>query len=221
MLKSKWSIVVVFLCLLSARDLIWTSGAAEAQETQTIEFQVVGYGPIAGLEHNCPLDESGRLTRYVPATIVCSLRALDAEGLWTPANFSVTLSGPADRIGVEVADTLLTIRILRTTGIGGVRVTIEATPVLNLAAVYIERPLVAGRLQVDTVPPLDIAEGEFVRLCTYVGGYGTAVAKGQAATSFVCPDFRDDPLPTFPVSFRPGDSAVLMPPQPIALLARR
>ena len=201
---------------------IWTSGTVEAQDPPTVQFIVVGYGPIATLEHDCPLDTQGKLTRYVPAEITCTLRALDAEGLWTPANFEVTLSGPADRVGVEVVDSLLTIRILRTTGVQGVSVQIEAFPVLLVAAVYLERPLPYA--QVDTIMPIDVVEGEYVQLCAYVGGYGNATAKGMSENGFNCPDFGPDPLPVFPVGWRAGEGDqpvdVLAFPRP-TVLARR
>jgi len=202
--------------------VLLASGAIAAQ-TATVEFDVVGFGTIATLEHTCPLDEGGKLTRYTPATITCTLRALDTDGAWTPANFVVTLTGPTDRVTAEVTDSILTINILRFTGVGGVRLKLEALPILHLAAVYIERPLVAGKVQVDTIPPLNFAEGEWVRLCAYVGGYGRATAKGQSASEFVCPDMGAHPLPSFPISWRPGENGVLFEgdPTPVVLVARR
>jgi len=200
-----------------ALALIWMSGTIEAQEPPTIQFQVVGYGPIAGLEHDCPLDAQGKLTRYVPAEITCTLRALDAEGLWTPANFEITLSGPADRIGVEVVDSILTIRIIRTTGLPGVSVKIEAFPVLLVAAVMLERPLPYA--QVDTIMPIDVVPGERFQLCAYVGGYGAATAKGVSGNGYNCPDFGGVPLPTFPVQWS-GESKPELFASPIALIAR-
>jgi len=217
----RWSrSIVAALCIPAA--LTWSPLTSEAQEAVPLEFTVVGYGPIATIEHNCPIDDQGKLTRYVPITIVCKVRALDAEGLFTPANFVATLSGPADRVAVEVVDTLMTIRILRTTGIQGVSVKLEAFPVLLVAAVYLQRPI--PYVQVDTIMPISVVEGESFQLCAYVGGYGNATAKGVSPSGYNCPDFGGVPLPVFPVQWRPGEGAqpmeVLAFPRP-AVLARR
>jgi len=210
-----WRIIFAALAVMLAP--IWTSGTVEAQNPPTVQFIVVGYGPIATLEHDCPLDAQGKLTRYVPAEITCTLRALDAEGLWTPANFEVTLSGPPDRVTVEVVDSVLTIRIIRTTGLPGISVKIEAFPVLLVAVVYLERPLPYA--QVDTVMPLNVVEGEYFQLCAYVGGYASATAKGMSSNGFNCPDFGGVPLPVFSVGWRGEGTPTLLPTPTV--LARR
>ena len=97
----------------------------------------------------------------------------------------------------------------------GVRIRVEAHPLLFLAMAYPNRTIPYNTI--DTIPPLNILEGEIARLCAYQGGYGNAIAKGVAADGFTCPDLGAQPLPVFPVVFSDGSIAT-GPPHPVPLL---
>ena len=194
-----------------------TTPGVEAQAV--VEFDVVAWGAIVAVAHNCPLDERGRIERYVPAEVSCTLRALDADSMWTRATFSAT-SSDSSRVMVTVQDSTLTITIVRRAGLPGVRIHIEAHPLLFLAMWYPNRAIPYNTI--DTIPPLNLLEGETARLCVYEGGYGSAVAKGIPGDGFNCPDFGPSPLPTFPVAFRVSGSQVVPvatgPPHPVPLI---
>lgn len=173
----------------------------------TVEFDVVAWGAIKYVSHDCPIDERDRIERYAPDVVTCTLRALDVDSAWTPANFTATSTDPS-RVAVSVTDSTLTINILRRAGLPGVRVTIEARPILFLAGLFTSRP--DGPefwARIDTIPPIDIVVGEAGKVCAYQGGYGKATAKGMPLDGFNCPDFGPTALPTFPVVFSTPDGA--------------
>ena len=192
--------------------IILMSGAtiAPALEGQAVvEFDVVAWGAIVAVSHDCPIDERDRIERYAPAEVSCTLRALDADSLWTPASFTAT-SSDSSRVAVTVQDSTLIIQIVRRAGVPGVRVRIEAHPILFLAGLFSSRS--AGPefwAAIDTIPPINLLLGEGGKLCAYQGGFGNAIAKGLPGDGFNCPDFGPMPLPTFPVTFRVAGSQVI------------
>ena len=202
-----------------ALAIILMSGAAGLEAQAVVEFDVVAWGAIVAVAHNCPLDERGRIERYAPTEVSCTLRALDADSLWTPASFTAT-SSDSSRVEVTVQDSTLTITIMRRAGLPGVRVSIEAHPLLFLAGIFSSRP--DGPefwATVDTIPPINLVPGEAGKLCAYQGGYGNAIAKGLPADGFNCPDFGPSPLPTFPVVFRlSGVPIATGPSHPVPLI---
>ena len=114
-----WTLMVLALFALAA--------PLQAQEV-TAEIEVVVWGKVTYLTHTCPLDASGRVESYAPGQFVCTLRALDADSLWTPAVFSAEILGPQGRVTATVADSTLTVNLLSRTGLPGIRVVLTASP---------------------------------------------------------------------------------------------
>jgi hypothetical protein len=120
---TRWTVVLAaFLLVLGTHPHL---GAQEA----TAEIEVVVWGQIKHLVHDCPIDARGRIEAYAPDLVTCRLRALDADSLWTPAVFSVELEGPPGRVEASVADSTLTMSLVSRSGLPGVRVLFRATPV--------------------------------------------------------------------------------------------
>jgi hypothetical protein len=114
----RWLMVLVLLAL---------AAPLQAQEA-TAEIEVVVWGQVRFLVHDCPLDANGRIESYAPGQVTCRLRALDADSLWTPAVFAAEVLGPTGRVEVAVADSTLTMTLLTRTGLPGVRVVLTAGP---------------------------------------------------------------------------------------------
>jgi hypothetical protein len=119
----KWLVMVAALLLAFAPQ-------AGAQEVVTEEIEVVVWGLPAFLQHDCPIDDRGRIQTYAPLVVTCKLRALDADLLWTPATFAVEVLGPTGRVEATVADSTLTMNLLASTGLPGVRIVLTAAPVV-------------------------------------------------------------------------------------------
>ena len=119
----KW-LVMVALALLA-----FAPGAG-AQEVQSAEIEVIVWGYPVALAHDCPLDDRGRIQSYAPLVVTCTLRALDAEGLWTPATFAAEVLGPTGRVAATVADSTLTLTLISRTGLPGVRIVLTPAPIV-------------------------------------------------------------------------------------------
>lgn len=117
----RWLVVLALALLAFVPDV----GAQEA----TAEIEVVVWGLPAFLQHDCPIDDRGRIQTYAPQQITCRLQALDADSLWTPATFAAEVLGPGGRVEATVADSTLTLNLLLRTGLPGVRVVLTAAPV--------------------------------------------------------------------------------------------
>ena len=119
-----------WLLLLITFLFIFIPRASQAQEQEVVsaEIEVIIWGLPAYFQHNCPIDDRGRIQTYAPQQVTCTMRALDAEGHWTPAVFSVEILGPSGRVEATVADSTLNLNLISRTGIPGVRVIFEARP---------------------------------------------------------------------------------------------
>jgi len=221
-------------CLASLVLLVGLPSIAASQDPPSVEFDVVAWGAIAYVTHDCPIDERGRIERTVPAQVVCTLQALDVDSLPTRASFAVT-SSDTMRVAVDVDNlcpsgeypcATLTLDIVRRAGLPGVRIRIEAHPIILLAAFFPDRMGVMPEDAVgstwpvlDTIMPINVLEGEEGRLCAYQGGYSKAIAKGVAEDGFTCPTLGPNNIPTFPVAFglegEPGPVAL----RPVPFLA--
>jgi hypothetical protein len=116
--------------VMAALALLAFAPGAGAQEVQSAEIEVIVWGYPVSIAHDCPLDDRGRIQSYAPLVVTCVLRALDAEGLWTPATFVAEILGPEGRVEATVADSTLTLSLLARTGLPGVRVVLTPAPVV-------------------------------------------------------------------------------------------
>lgn len=203
-----------------------------AQEPDTLTIEVLGYGLVAGVGHNCPIDNNGKVASYVGAEIQCPVWVVDADGDETPGHIIVEVADSAFVQAFVTGDSLLTVRVLRK---GNTHIKLYPEPILLVAFVYPDNILYGGAEPWDTIQPLwatvtrDSITGQPIahvrtKACAYLGkSFGEAVAKGRAELQeWPCPDIGGVPLPEFPVSWAPvyattdeNGEAILPLPRPI------
>jgi hypothetical protein len=182
---------------------------ARAQVPDTLTIDVFGYGLVAGVGHNCPIDPNGKVASYVGQEIVCPVWVIDSDGDQTPGRIIVEIADSSFVQAFVTGDSLLTVRVIRK---GNTHIRLYPVPVLLVAAVYPESIAAGSGTFWDTIQPLsatvtrDSITGAPIAhirtvLCAYLGNrYGDAVAKGRAALQTEpCPDMGQGPLPEFPV----------------------
>jgi hypothetical protein len=199
--------------LLVVLLLLWP-GAIAAQAPDTLTFEVIGYGLVSGVGHDCPIrnDKLDR-TMYPGSEITCPIWVVDADGDPTPGTIVLEVMDSTVVQAFVTGDSLLTIRQLRK---GNTHIKMFPRPILLVATVYPDNLAYygPGAMAWDTVQPLWATVTRdpvtlqpvvhvHTMLCAYLGdGFGGAVAKGRATRQAVpCPDMGGTPLPEFPVTW--------------------
>lgn len=196
-MKAKLILALMVLFLFNAPQV-------GGQEVDTLTVDVVGYGLVAGVAHNCPIQENGRLEAYVGVLITCPVWVVDLDGVRTPGH--ITLEVADDRF-VEasvIGDTLLSIRVLQK---GNTRIRLVPTPRILLAAVHFNR-----EPSLDTIPPFSVDRNGTVQFCAYLGAsYAEATMVSEVPEwAPPCPTFgQQGELPTFPVFWSGGEGMLV------------
>lgn len=176
---------------------------AEAQEVDTLTVEVVGYGIVAGVGHNCPIADNGKIEAYVGVEISCPVWVVDSDGDQTPGTINIEVSDSRFVEASVVGDSVLNIRVLQK---GNTHIRLYPTPKLLHAAIHFNR-----EPSLDTIPPFDVDRNGTVQFCAYLGkSYAEAKMVSEVPDwAPACPTFGQGELPTFPVFWSGGDGMLV------------
>lgn len=191
MRKTGAVVLAILACILA---LAVATAEALGQTVDTLSFEVEGIGVVAGVGHDCPIEDNGRVIGYVGFEVECPVWVIDPDGDRTLGTVEVQVAD-SSRIEARIeADTLLYLKIVRK---GNSRVTLIPHPTVFLA-------VRAASMPWDTLGAMDALQGQENQFCAYLGGYSTAYAKSYEPIGPPCPEFGGKWLPEFPVKWSGG-----------------
>jgi len=172
--------------------------AQSAVDTLTVE--VIGHGLVAGVGHDCPIGDNGKIEAYVGTEIRCPVWVVDSSGARTPGHVNVEVADTSFVRAAVVGDTLLALEVIRK---GNTHIRLYPTPSLLLAMVNWTRN------SVDTIPPMEMDAGDTVQWCAYLGdSYAGARMVSDAGWAPACPTWGSGSLDTFPVLWVGGEDVL-------------